>query len=150
MFTCTNVFNCDILQHVTLTLFLYLTKQVAVASSKPSLGLKNVSLCIWWHCVSVINFELLNPSETVTADLYYQQLDRFRNEILVKRPFLINRKVVVLQHDISRPHAARLTQEKIRQLNWKVIPHPSYFPDIVASNFHLFQSLENSLRNKMY
>jgi len=40
--------------------------------------------------LGVIHFKLLKPSEAVTADLYYQQLDQVRNELLLKRPVLIN------------------------------------------------------------
>ena len=38
----------------------------------------------------VIHFELLKPGETVTADLYCQQLDQVRNELLIKWPVFIN------------------------------------------------------------
>ena len=51
--------------------------------------LKKVLLFILWDCGGLIHFELLKPGETVTADLD-QQLDRVRNELLVKRPVLVN------------------------------------------------------------
>jgi len=124
--------------------------QVPVPCPKPSLSLKKVLLCVWWDCRGVIHFELLKPGETVTADLYCQQLDRVCNKLFEKRPVLINRKSVVLQHDNARPHVARLTQEKIKELNWEVLPHPPYSPDIAPSDFHLFRSLEHSLRNKTF
>ena len=60
----------------------------------------------------VIHFEMLTPGETVTADFYCQPLDRVSNELLIKRPVLIDRKGVVLQPYNVRPDAATLTQEK--------------------------------------
>ena len=68
-------------------------------------------------CGGIIHFELLKPGETITAELYCQQLDRLHSELLVKRQALINRKGVILQHDNARPYAARLTQQKLRQLD---------------------------------
>ena len=68
----------------------------------------------------VIHFELLKPGEKVTVLLYSQQVDRIRNELLVKRSVLINQKGVALQHKNPRPNAIRLTLKKIRQLNWEV------------------------------
>jgi histone-lysine N-methyltransferase SETMAR len=124
--------------------------QTAIPTPKPSLTLKKVLLCVWWDCGGIIHYELLKPGETIKAELYCQQLDRLHNQLLVKRPGLVNRKGVILQHDNARPHAAKLTQEKIRQLNWEVLPHPPYSPDIAPSDFHLFRSMEHSLKNKNF
>ena len=33
-------------------------------------------MCVWWDRRGIIHFELLNRNETVTADLYIQQLQR--------------------------------------------------------------------------
>ena len=123
------------------------SNQLTIPTPKPSLTLKKVLLCVWWDCGGIIHFELLKPGETITAEVYCQQLDRLHAELLVKRPALVNRKGVILQHDNARPHAARLTQQKISQLEWEVLPHPPYSPDIAPSDFHLFRSMEHSLRN---
>ena len=45
-------------------------------------------LCMWWNRRGIIHFEPINRNETVTADLYIQQLQ------LEKRPALVNRKNV--------------------------------------------------------
>lgn len=50
----------------------------------------------------------LKPEETVTAEWNCQKL---HNQLLVKRPGLINRKEVILHHDNAKPHAARLIQQ---------------------------------------
>ncbi|XP_076657368.1 histone-lysine N-methyltransferase SETMAR-like [Halictus rubicundus] len=122
--------------------------RTAISTPKPSLSLRNVLLCLWWDCRGIIHFELLKPGETVTAELYCQQLQRLYSELLKKRTSLVHRKGVILQIDNARPHTAKLTQEKIKELQWEVLPHPLYSPDIAPSD--LFRSLEHYLRNKTF
>lgn len=40
-----------------------------------------------------------------------------------------------------------MTQAKLQDLNWQVLPHAPYSPDLAPSDFHLFRSLEHSLRD---
>ena len=43
-----------------------------------------------------------------------------------------------------------MTRQKLLQLGWEVLIHPLYSPDIAPSDFHLFQSLQNSLNRKHF
>ena len=43
-----------------------------------------------------------------------------------------------------------MTRPKLLQLGWEVLIHSPYSPDIAPSNFHLFQSLQNSLNGKNF
>jgi histone-lysine N-methyltransferase SETMAR len=70
-------------------------------------------------------FELLGIHETINANVYSQQLQRLNEVLLQKRTVLANQKGVILLHDNSRPHVAKLTQQKIEQLGRKVLAHPS-------------------------
>ena len=108
---------------------------------KAELHGKKIMLCMWWDSHGIIYFELLNRTETVTADLYVQQLQRFQQSLLEKRPTLVKLKNVVLLHDNVRPHTARVTQERILKLGWSVLPHPPYSPDLAPSDYHPFRSL---------
>ncbi len=98
----------------------------------------------------VIYFELLDINQTTTANVYSQQLQRLNKVLSQKRPALANQKAVILLHDNSRPHVAQLTQQKIEQLGWEVLPHPPWSPDLAPSDYHLFLSLRNCLCNKHY
>ena len=62
-----------------------------------------------------------------------------------KRPSLANRMGVTFQHDNARPHASLKTRKKLLELNWDVLPHPPYSPDLVPSDFHLLRSLQKFL-----
>ncbi|GFX01494.1 histone-lysine N-methyltransferase SETMAR [Trichonephila clavipes] len=65
-------------------------------------------LCVWWTCRKVVHYELLLTGQTVTADLYSQQMKHVQQALHQKEPSLVNRKGVLLLHDNAKPHVARV------------------------------------------
>jgi [histone H3]-lysine36 N-dimethyltransferase SETMAR len=122
----------------------------AEPTSKQGLHPRKVMLCIWWDRKGVVYRELLPPGQTITGDVYATQLDNLSAALASKRPGLVNRKGVILQHDNARPHVARVTANKLKELKWEVLGHPPYSPDIAPSDFHFFRSLSNFLREKKF
>ncbi len=108
-------------------------------------------LCVWWDLKGILYYELLEPKQTVNAQLYSQQLTRLSKKIEEKRSGTGhgNRKVILL-HDNARPHVAMAAQETIMELDWEVMTHPAYSPDLAPSDYHLFRSLEHSLREQSF
>ncbi|XP_055698617.1 histone-lysine N-methyltransferase SETMAR-like [Phlebotomus papatasi] len=92
--------------------------------------------------------EPVAKGETITADKYCQQLVELKKVIEEKRPILSNRKGVLFHHDNARPHVAKPTLAKLKEMNWEIMPHPPYSPDIALSDYHLFRSLQNNLNGK--
>ncbi|KAG5327048.1 SETMR methyltransferase, partial [Acromyrmex heyeri] len=78
--------------------------------------------------------------QTITGAYYLEAIER-------KRPELINRREVVFHHDNARLHISLITRQKLRELDWEVLMHPPYSPDIAPSDYHLFRSLQNSLND---
>jgi histone-lysine N-methyltransferase SETMAR len=112
---------------------------------------KKVMLCVWWDIGGILYYELLQPSQTVNAQRYSEQLTRLNTAIVEKRPWnRRGKRPVTLLHDNARPHVAKLTQQKIQELGWKVLPHPAYSPDLAPSDFHLFRSMEHQLRGEVF
>lgn len=114
---------------------------------KPGLHPLKIMLSVWWSMEGIVYFELLPAGFTITADIYAEQLDRVQNALIAKQPGLVNRKKVLLLHDNARPHTAIIVQQKIQSLDWELLPHPPYSPDIAPSDYYLFRSLQNNLTN---
>ena len=68
-----------------------------------------------------------------------------------KYPALVNRKRVLLQQDNAKPHTAKQTMEKIKELKAiELLPHPAYSPDLAPSDYHLFRSMAHFLRGRTF
>jgi hypothetical protein len=80
----------------------------------------------------------------VTAERYSQQLRRLE-EAIQKTP---GSTTWSDSSASQRPttHTANMTKATIQELDWEILPHPSYSPDIAPSDYHLFRSLSNNLR----
>ena len=59
-------------------------------------------LCIWWDMKGVLYYELLKPGQTVTAELYRQQLVKVNKKIEEK-----------LLHDNVRPHVDKSVKDTL-------------------------------------
>ena len=67
-----------------------------------------------------------------------------------KHPELVNGKHITFHQDNARLHVSLMTRQKLLQLGWEVLIHPLYSPDITPSDFHLFQSSQNSVNGKNF
>ncbi len=125
--------------------------QAPIAMPKPEVHQKKAMLCVWWDQKGIIHYELLEPKQTVDANLYSDQLMRLSQAMDEKRPCSgKGGRDVVLLHDNARPHVAKVTKETIENLGWEVLPHPAYSPDLAPSDYHLFRSMEHFFREKSF
>ena len=51
---------------------------------------------------------------------------------------------------MTMPHFAKIVKEKIANIGWELLPHPPYLPDLAPFDSHLFCSLSNDLRGKIF
>lgn len=107
-------------------------------------------LSVWWDHKEILYFELMPQNQTINSNVYVVQLDKLKDAIEEKRPVLSNRKGVVFHHDNARPHTSLVTRQKLLELDWDVLSHPPYSPDLVPSDYHLFRSMQNSLNGKIF
>ena len=52
------------------------------------------------------------------------------------------RKGVILLYDNAHPHTAQLTLETLKNVDWEILPHPSYSPDVAPSDLFCCNSNE--------
>ncbi|CAF3468970.1 unnamed protein product [Rotaria socialis] len=115
-----------------------------VATPKADLHPKKVMLSVWSGVNGIIHWELLPNGCTITAELYYQQLDRVAEKLKGKQD-----RIYYL-HDNAKPHVAKSAYEKLLKLGWITIPYPPYSPDLAPADYHLFRSLYHHLREKNF
>ena len=118
--------------------------QTGVATPKTHLHPKKVMLSVWWGFKGVIHWETLPNGCTITADLDCQQLDWVAHKLKGKQDR------IYFLHDNARPHFAKSTHEKLLKLGWVTIPHPPYSPDLAPTDYRLFRSLSNHMREKKF
>jgi histone-lysine N-methyltransferase SETMAR len=118
--------------------------QRGLPTPKNDLHPKKIMLSVWWGVRGIIHGELLPTGCTITADLYYQELDRVAAKLKGKQDR------IYFLHDNARPHIAKSTREKLLELGWVTVPHPSYSPDLAPTDYHLYRSLSNYLREKKF
>ncbi|UYV61469.1 hypothetical protein LAZ67_1004962, partial [Cordylochernes scorpioides] len=123
----------------------------STSTAKPNIHGKKLMLCIWWDQLGVIYYELLQPNETITGERYQQQLMRLSRALKIKRPLYAKRHdKVIYQHDNARPHVAKVVKETLEALQWDVLPHPLYSPDIAPSDYHMFRSMTHGLAEQHF
>ncbi|GBM18882.1 hypothetical protein AVEN_137258-1 [Araneus ventricosus] len=89
---------------------------------------------------------MLLLNKTINSIKYSSQLDNLKQTIEQKCPELANHKVVVFYQDNTTLHVSLAIQRKLLKLGWDVLHHSPCSPDFAPTNFHLFCSLQNSLK----
>ncbi|GBN11877.1 Histone-lysine N-methyltransferase SETMAR [Araneus ventricosus] len=64
------------------------------------------------------------------------------NAIREKRRNEFRRKVVLFHQDNARPHVSKMTGWTLYKLEWDLIQHPPYSPDMAPSDFYLFSDMQ--------
>ena len=62
---------------------------------------------------------------------------------------LVNRKGPILLYDHAQPRATTELQ-KWNELDYEILPHPPYSPDLSPMDYHFSNHLNNSLQGKCF
>lgn len=125
--------------------------QTSTSTARPNRFGKKTMLCIWWDQEGIIYYELLKPGETVNAHRYHQQLIKLNRAVREKRPnYATRHEIPILLHDNAPSHKSTLVQNYMEALNWEVLPHAAYSPDLAPSDYHLFSSMGHALAEQHF
>ncbi|EYB91627.1 hypothetical protein Y032_0204g1906 [Ancylostoma ceylanicum] len=106
---------------------------------------KKSMLTVFWCVDGPILCKLVPQGKSIDANYVCQELEE-----MVSNAEQCGRKrdQILLLWDNCRPHIAKKTQEKLKQLQMEVLPQPAYSADLAPSDYHLFRSLEHWLKGK--
>ena len=76
-------------------------------------------------------------------------LERLKDEIVVKRPHL-KKKLVLFHQDNSPCRKSIKLVAKLHELDFEMLSHPLYSPDLVPGDFFLFSYLKRMLAEKKF
>ena len=99
----------------------------------------------YWDSEGAVHTEFSEKGATINSARYVQTLQNRQNRIRRVRRQKTN---VSLLHDNARTHTSNATCEAIENLNFTVIPHPPYSPNLAPSDFHLFSKLKDHLKGQ--
>ena len=85
---------------------------------------------------------------SINSNKYHPHVDQVKAALDKKCLELVNRKCIIFHQDNPRLHVSLMTKQKLLLLDWDVLFHLLYSPDIAPLDFHLFQSLQNVLNGK--
>lgn len=110
------------------------------------LGYRRFDVCLFFPLsfLGIIHYEFLPQNQTITANLYREQLVLLHNAIQQKRPYLVNRAIffkTMLAYTLPG-----LLKNKFANFDWNLLPHSPYSPDIAPPDYCFFRSLKNFMR----
>ena len=106
---------------------------------------------VWWFSAGLTHYTFIETSKTITAEKYCREVDEMHQKLTHKQPALVNRKDPSLLLGNARPHVSMITRQKLQVLNYEVLGHPPYSPDLSPTDFHFFKHPnDNFLQEKCF
>jgi histone-lysine N-methyltransferase SETMAR len=99
---------------------------------------------VFWDSQGVLLTHFQRRGENVNSASYCEVLSKLLDAIRRKHPGQLARGVLP-HHGNARPHTALATQERIQELQWELLEHPPYSPNLAPSGFHLSGPLKTTL-----
>ena len=118
--------------------------------------IKKVLVTVQWSDAGLIHYSLLNPSETITSEKYAQlaqqwaYFDEMHQKLQHLQSAFFNRMGPILPHDNAQLRSTQPKLQKSNKLDYKVLPHMLYLPDLLPTNYHFFKHLNNFLHTKCF
>jgi hypothetical protein len=106
-----------------------------------------IKTSVFW-AGEVINVDFLPHGVTISAHYYRNLLhNEARQTIQQKKTLELSKKIFPL-HDDACPHTVNLAKATLVTMGCKIMNHPPYSPDLVPTDFHLFETMKVHLVEK--
>ena len=108
----------------------------------------------WWslffYSTGMIYMHWVPTGQTVNKEYYVKVLREFWRRFRRKRPALFKSAQWHFQQDNAPVHNSILVTDYLTKMGIKIVPHPSYSPDLAPCDFCLFPKLKEKLRGCCY
>ena len=101
-------------------------------------------------CRGIIYCKFIDQGCNINAEVYCSELEEVNVRLRDKQPRIINQRGPILLHDNARQHIAQLTLQKLNDLDFEILPHPPYSPDLSPTDYHIFKHLYRFLHQKQF
>jgi histone-lysine N-methyltransferase SETMAR len=91
--------------------------------------------------------DYLGKGAAITAKYYVTLLDKLKQQLVSKRRGKLSKGILFLQ-DNAAPHKAAITHQKLAYLHFEVLKHPTYSPDLAASDYCHFSNLKKHIKGR--
>jgi histone-lysine N-methyltransferase SETMAR len=103
----------------------------------------------FWKSERVVLADFLEKETTINSHRYIETLTALKG-IKRRKERIGLRNEQLLQHDNARPHTNAATRDAIQRLEFSVLPHPPYSPDLAPCDFHLFPKLKKHVKGQRF
>jgi [histone H3]-lysine36 N-dimethyltransferase SETMAR len=117
--------------------------------AKTTFSAGKVMATVFWDSKGILFVDFLTERKTINAE-YYSNLLKSQVKQAIRNKRRKDQKRVLFLHDNARPHTAKLTVHTLQELNWEVLPHPPYSPDLAPSDYYLFGPLKEHLSGQKF
>ena len=111
--------------------------------------LEKFSPRFFWDQDGILVVDYLPKGQTINSEYYSSLLVQLKDILKKKRCGKVIKGVLFL-HDNAPAHRALAAQKKLAYLGFQCVDHPSYSPDVAASDYHLFSGLKNQLKSRHF
>ncbi|GBN94357.1 hypothetical protein AVEN_265582-1 [Araneus ventricosus] len=94
--------------------------------------------------------EYLKSGQIINSAIYSNMLIKVHDAICEKRRNEFRRKVVLFHQNNALPHVSSMTGWMLYKLEWDLMQHPPYSPDMAPSGFYLFSHLKLHLDGAIF
>ena len=106
---------------------------------------------MWWDLKGVIYYKLLKPGKTIVGERHWTQLISLNAVVKKIRPECAKRhNRIILQQDKARLHISKVVETYLGRLDWEILPHPPYSPDITPPDYYLLRFMSHALVEKRF